>query len=83
MRNDIGDRSLSRRASCARRPRQSRDQVVHLGIDVSDDLVPDLSRALAKDMDVPEPATPAARVELARAWIKEQVKVALLDYRGQ
>ena len=52
-------------------------------IDVPDALVPDLSRALALRMGVAEPTTNAERAALARAFLKEQAKQALLDYRAQ
>lgn len=54
-----------------------------LSIDIPDALVPDLAKALAQRMEVAEPTTPATRAELARTWIKADMKQVLLDYRAQ
>jgi hypothetical protein len=54
-----------------------------LTIDVPDTLVVPLGKALARVMMVPEPTTNAERAALARAYMKQQAKAALLDYRAQ
>lgn len=54
-----------------------------LTIVVPDAIVPELARALALRMNVPPPTTPQEAADLARAFMKQEAKRALLDLRAQ